>query len=247
MYKLLSTTLFLAFSSIVSFGAVVFLDDFEAGTNIFSSNQTTGGYTNTNDVTAAQSDQNTSGGYNQNIWIKASNGFGSNRQGLVDEAHGDFTDPVGEQAYAFRYTNSGFTTVAGLLANATMGDQYTITFDVVVDGHNGGNVYNTGLVTFASGGSRNSIHGLGDGATKILASTSGTYTGTTYQSVSFSYTIGDNDDSAVIGQDVALRFDGSTNAAIIDNVKVDYVAIPEPSVTLLGALGALFLLKRKRS
>jgi hypothetical protein len=225
----------LALSAASLQAAVVFTDDFE-----------------TPDVTAADSDGNTSGAIDTSKWVQASNGFGSGRQGTVDEAHGDFTDPVGEQAYAFRYTNSGITTAAGVFGNLGdfVGQTLTVTFDVVLDGHNGGQPFHAGLVTFAAGGTRNDITGgMGTGTSAVLAELNDAGDGTgptgvtvdaTYQTVSFSYT--PDGTEGTLNDDLALRFDGATTTAIIDNVSV----VPEPSIAILGGLGLFGLLRRRR-
>lgn len=246
MKSLLFPVLALAFSGLSS-ATVVFTDDFE-----------------TPDVTAAQSDGNTSGAINTSNWVKANQGFGAGRQGTVDEAHGDFTDPVGEQAYAFRYTNSGITTAVGTVGSLATGQTITVTFDVVLDGHNSGAPYSAYLTTF-NGGTRNTMNtggfgGADVGTTSVLASATGSYSGTTYSQISFSYIVGDAVldsngaaggggtvfDGAVLGHDIALRFVGATDTAIIDNVSIDISVVPEPSIALFGSLGLLALLRRRR-
>ena len=209
-------------------GAIVFSDDFESP-----------------DVTGAQSDGNTSGAIDTAKWVRANQGFGSGRQGTVDESHGDFTDPVGEQGYAFRYTNSGITSKDGVIGVLTAGTTYTVSFDVVLDGHNNTTPYNVLLVTF-NGGARNDTRGSGTtGTTSLLASTSGNATGDgNYTTVTFDYTADGTEVS--IGHDVAVRFRGATSSAIIDNVSVD-VLIPEPgSLALLGLGGLLVGYRRRR-
>ena len=229
-YSLITASLVLGMIGSAS-AAVVFSDDFE-----------------TPDVTAAQSDGNTSGAIDTNKWQKNTQGFGAGRQGTVDEAHGDFTDPVGEQAYAFRYTNSGITTKDGLIGNLTSGYTYTISFDVVLDGHNTTTPYNAALVTF-NGGLRDRMNGggIGQETTSILSTASGNATvDGLYTTIMFSYT--SDGTEGTLGHDVALRFQGATSSAIIDNVSIDVDTgeIPEPSTALFGGLGALLLLRRRR-
>lgn len=215
-------------------GAIVFSDDFESP-----------------DVTGAQSDGNTSGAIDTAKWVKANQGFGSGRQGTVDESHGDFTDPVGEQGYAFRYTNSGITSQTGVIGALTAGETYTVTFDVVLDGHNNTTPYNAMLVTF-NGGNRNDTRGGGTtGTTSTLATVSSPSDGlggnitvnTTYQTVTLTYT--SDGTEAELGHDVAVRFIGATSSAIIDNVSVD-VLIPEPGSLALLGLGGLMVGYRRR-
>jgi hypothetical protein len=152
-------------------------------------------------------------------WVRAANGFGSNRHGLNDESTGEFTDPVGAQAYSFRYTNSGITTDVGVIGSLTSGTTYEVSFDVVVDGSNSGDNYTVALVTF-DGAARDDVRGggAGNGATSLLNSASGNYSGTTYQNVTFSYTA-DGTESA-LGQDLAVRIFGQSTSANIDNVRV---------------------------
>lgn len=195
------------------------------------------------DVTAAQSDGNTSGAFDSNYWVKANQGFGSGRQGLVDEDHGDFTDPAGKQAYAFRYTNSGLTTVEGLIGTLAAGNTYIVSFDVVLDGHNSTTPYRVSLVTF-DGAARNDVRN-NTGATATLASANGDATGDgLYTTVTFSYT--SDGTESVLGHDVALRIFGATSSAIIDNVTVDDGTIPEPASLALIGLGGLVMFSRRR-
>ncbi len=234
----------LAFLSLGAASAqtTLFFDDFENGANDATSDDTTGGYSQTPDVDAGDSDGNTSGDYNPELWVFANQGFGSDRQGLVDESHGDFTDPVGEQAYAFRYTNSGLTTAAGVIGPALAGVTYTVTFDVVEDGHNNATPYDVGLVTF-NGGARNDMRPLGKNTTKVLATASGNApAGGAYAPVSFSYTVDPIADASIIGHDLAIQLDGATTSAIIDNVEVeaDYSALAywDTNGTTTGSGGA---------
>lgn len=198
---------------------LVFFDDFENGLNDATADDATGGYSQTPDVNAAQSDGNTSGAVNTTLWVKANQGFGATRQGLIDESHGDFTDPAGEQAWGFRYTNSGLTTAEGVIGGLTAGTTYTITFDVVEDGHNGGTPWTAKLYT-VNGGSRNDSRN-DNLATKVLKTVTGNAdAGGDYKQETFTYTVDASADSAVLGQDVTLRFRGATTSATIDNVSV---------------------------
>lgn len=233
MKLLLNTALTISLIAGTTNAAVVFTDDFESP-----------------DVTAAQSDGNTNGQITTANWVKASNGFGSGRQGTVDEAHGDFTDPVGEQAYAFRYTNSGITSAFEAIGGLIAGTTYTVSFDVVQDGHNNTTPYLAALTTFNGAGTRNSINGsVTDNTAAVLKTFSGnSTTDGAYTNVSFSWTYGDAivSGTATDGHDVALRFDGATSSAIIDNVSVDVTTIPEPSTFALFGLGGLALILRRR-
>jgi beta-lactam-binding protein with PASTA domain/methionine-rich copper-binding protein CopC len=153
-------------------------------------------------------------------WVKAVVGFNASFHGIVDESSGQFSDPVGQQAYAFRYTNSGLTTAQGQIGALTAAKTYRVAFNVVRDGSTNGGPYSVGLVTFASGASRSDIRTMSAGASKVLASRSGTYTGNAYQLVVLEYTTNATADAAVLGHDVAIRFQGSSASAIIDNVQI---------------------------
>ncbi|BCX46312.1 hypothetical protein HAHE_02200 [Haloferula helveola] len=244
--------------------AVVFADDFEAGTSGITSQQSV---TATQDV-LTYNVANTSRVFNGSLWVDTTNGFGSDRQGLIDGGAGgtdlgNFTpDGAGPQAYGFRYTNSGLTSDVGVIGSLALGTTITVSFDVFIDGWNGGSAYNCYLTTF-DGGARTEMNGGGaiQGTTSMLASISGNAAGGAYQTVSFSYVVG-NDvidangaaagvsttfDNAVLGDDIAIRFQGATSFASIDNVSVDISpAVPEARVVFLGAIGVLLLLRRRR-
>jgi hypothetical protein len=132
----------------------------------------------------------------------------------VDESAGAFTDPAGEQAFAFRYTNSGVTTAQGVIGALTAGATYTVSFDVVAD--SGATPYSAALVTF-NGAARNDVR-ANTGATSTLASKTGSASGASYVTVTFSYTADGSE--ATLGHDLALRFFGASTSCNIDNVQV---------------------------
>jgi hypothetical protein len=93
-----------------------------------------------------------------------------------------------------------------------------------------------------------------DGATGLLASVSGDALALgepgylSYQSYSFSYTLGDTDIEAGTynsAHDVGLRIAGATSSAIIDNV---VVAVPEPGTfgLIAGCLALTSVMLRRR-
>lgn len=224
--------------------AIVFSDDFESP-----------------DVSAAQSTGYTSGAVTASKWVKATNGFGAGRQGTVDESAGAFTDPVGEQAYAFRYTNSGFTSVYNTIGTLTAGTTITLKFDVVMDGVAAAIPYNAGIILYDGSGTRTSTVSMSDNTYAVLKTTSGSATTDgIYKHITLAYTVGDNVEdnngatsgggtaflSGLLGKDIAIRFKGATNSAIIDNVSVDITAIPEPASMVLMAIGGTMLLPRRR-
>lgn len=212
----------------------VFSDNFEPGANPY------GGTTlDVSTYTLA----NTSGQYNTELWVKASDGYKASYSGLVDETENsgaNFTDPTGTQALGFRYSNTGATTKSNIIGRLATGMKYTVTFDVVKDGFNAGIAYEAALVLFNDGAVRTSVTGIGNNTAAILAKATGNAnTDGTYTTVSFSYTVGDpvvdNNGAgagtattwleSLLGKDVALRFDGATSYANIDNVKIEVVMV----------------------
>ena len=105
----------------------------------------------------------------------------------------------------------------GRIGTLTAGNTYRVSFYVVKDGHNNGNSYRAELVTFAPGAVRTDADA---GQSRLLASVTGSYSGGSYQLVTFQYTSNGTTDAAVQGHDVALRFVGATTSANIDNVMV---------------------------
>lgn len=170
------------------------------------------------DVTAAQSGSQTSRVIPAG-WIGANKGYRSNYRGIIDEAFGDFIDPVGEQAFAFRYTNSGLATDTGTVGALVADKSYDLSFDVVQDRQYDGTAYRVELVVFEAGDQRSEMRGNRPGT--VLASISGDatddgeYTNVTLSFIADSVTHADS-----IGKDFAVRIIGGTRTAIIDHVIV---------------------------
>ncbi len=195
---------------------VVFADNFEAGANIYGGT--------TPDVTTYTL-ANTSRQANTTLWVRPTVAFGAASNGLIDESENsgaNFTDPVGSQAYAFRYTNSGVTSAAGKIGVLTAGTTYTMSFDVVMDGWDNnstaglqaGFAYDARLIAFALGNDR------ATGGTMLKKVTGNATSDGLYKNVSFTYTTGDISDSAYLGYDLGIRFVGATSSANIDNVSI---------------------------
>ncbi len=205
-------------------GSILFTEDFESP-----------------DVAANAGDGYTTGA-TPSSWVRASQGFGSTRHGITDKAGGDFSAPAGnDQAYAFRYTNSGITTGVGVIGDLSLVSAYVVSFDVVLDGGGTGATntpYTAELVAFSPGDNRTEHRGGRPGS--ILASASGNAPGDgSFATISFSFAPDAFADAADLGKDLGLRFLGATNSAIIDNVTV--AAVPESSTFALVGLAGLML------
>ena len=233
--------------------AVVFSDDFESPNASTSYNIT-----------------NTSGLVDTTKWVRTTTGaFGATRSGIVgDDRDGEnFTDPspTGTQAYALRYSsNTGLTSAFEQIGTLAVGQTITLTFDVTQQQWNSGTIY-TGylaqLVLFDGASTRNVVSATGlDNTFAVLARATGDATGTDYDTVSLSYTVGnavfDNNGATAgvattyldtfVGKDIAIRFGGNGYSALIDNVSVSITTIPEPRAALLGGIGLVLLMRRRR-
>lgn len=228
-----------------SFGAVTFTDDFESP-----------------DVITSYTVANTSGTANSK-WVRSTTGFGATRNGIIDSSYeGTWTAPSGNQAYGFRYTNSGVTTSFGSIGSLQAGATITVSFDVFRDGATSGSNYRVGLVTFNGSSTRNDTDGGGlvQNTSSFLKEITGIAPISGYSTISFSYIVGnavkDSNgakagvstlfDNAVLGHDIGLRFQGSGSSASFDNVSIDVLNIPEPSFSLIFSIFALFLLTNRR-
>lgn len=219
----------LIFGSSLVNAAVVFSEDFESP----DVPATTGGLLNNGPVPTD--------------WVGANQGFGASRRGIVDKAGGDFSAAAGnDQAFAFRYTNSGLTSAEGVIGALTLGTTITISFDVVRDdGGDSGTPYIAQLIAMPGGAARNDTRPSFTNFT-LLASVSGDSSGDgLFTTIMFDYTPEAGDPG--IGDDLTVRFLGATTSATIDNVSVDVSPVPEPgSMALFGLGGLLFFARRRR-
>lgn len=218
---------------------LVFSDNFELP------NVGTTGYTTTNGVPGTSAQRDTT------KWVGANQGFGATANGIIDEGTGWFSDPNGEQAYAFRYTNSGVTSAEGAIG-ALMAGTYNLTFDVVRDAIPGdptvATPYSVQLIAFNSGVARNDVRSTPAGAT-VLASRSGNaLTDFSWSTVSLQLNVLPG--NLNIGRDLAIRFIGATSSAIIDDVALDgpsaAIIVPEPATASLALMGLGGLMLRRR-
>lgn len=104
-------------------------------------------------------------------WVRATLGYGSGCHGLTDKSGGDFAVPSGNnQAYAFRYSNSGITTAEKVLGSPlAFGGGYEVSFDVVKNNSNAGLGYNVRLIVFGAGAARNDCRGTPTGSTALVS------------------------------------------------------------------------------
>ena len=154
-------------------------------------------------------------------WVGSNNksGFGWNKKGITDKLSNDFSasDP-NHQAMAFRYTNSGIITAAGILGNLDDGMTYKITFDAVKDnGKNAGTPYNVQLVVLNTQDNRGDMK-----VGTILANAIGNAPSDgSFSTITFELTGDTATHGSLIGSDLSLRLIGASTSAIIDNVVVE--------------------------
>lgn len=181
----------------------LFYEDFEDPSGVATNAVNTSGQTPTN-------------------WVRATAGFGASRHGLIDRLTSTYSpdDPTNDQAYAFRYTNSGITTAEGVIGTLQANVTYQVSFDVVMDNGSGNLNYIAQFLSFPPATSRNDVRSTPAGA-NLLASTSGSALGDgSITKVVFEYTVDPATDAGSIGDDITLRFRGATFSATIDEVIV---------------------------
>jgi hypothetical protein len=170
-------------------------------------------------------------------WVGATAGFNASHHGITDKAGNDFGAPdPNQQAYAFRYSsNAGITSRDGQIEMMRTGITYEVSFDVVRDdGRNDLNdrAYSVQLVAFADGAVRSDIRSTPAGS-QVLASANGNApAGGAFDTVAFTLTSDINTHAASIGLDMGIRFRGSFDNAIIDNVRVIDNYKPTPPIVV---------------
>jgi hypothetical protein len=155
-------------------------------------------------------------------WVRATSGFGADRHGIIDRLTSNFSpdDPNDDQGYAFRYSNSGFTTAENVIGTFQANVTYRVSFKVLMDISSANVSYSAELMSFSTGVSRNDVRSTPAGA-NLHASTSGSApTDGTFETVTFEYTVDPVIDAASLGDDLAVRFKGATSSATIDEVIV---------------------------
>lgn len=184
-------------------------------------------------------------------WVGATAGYRANWHGLNDKAGGDFTAPAGnDQAYSFRYTNSGLTTAEGVIGPMEA-VAYTVSFDVAADMKvamdppvSPGTGYGVVLMTFDPGEIRYDVRPdyhagpftYPDGTTLAYIQGNATTDGS-WTHVSFIF---DADMlNPNLGKDLAIRLDGATNNAVIDNVSL-FSVVPELPPGMVQIMSVLF-------
>lgn len=180
-------------------------------------------------------------GYEQGItpehWIRASSGFNSSFHGLINKDTEEFSAPPGnEQAYAFRYSNSGITTAPGLLGPPLApGGGYEVSFDVVRDdGLNEGIPYTAQLIAFEEGAIRNDCRSTPAGSILLASATGNAPSDGSFATVTFTFVPDDTTHAEHFGKDLGIRFRGATTSAIIDNVSFRVIPSPTAGINLVG-------------
>ena len=155
-------------------------------------------------------------------WVKANQGFNSTYHGMVNKDSGHFTAPdPNDQAYAFRYTNSGVTTAEGTLDFLQANGTYKVTFDVVMNNETSGTSYNAELIAFGAGDPRNDCRSAPANSTVLASATGNAPSDGTWQTVTFSFIADAVTHAAELNKDLGIRFRGATGACIVDNVKFE--------------------------
>lgn len=163
-------------------------------------------------------------------WVRAAQGFNSSFHGLIDQdvdgVGGLAFTPPSTQGYAFRYTNSGLTTAAGVIGNLALGATYTVSAEVVKDVVGAGLPYTMQLLAVAPGAARDDCREAPIGST-ILATASGNAPADgSVQAISINFIPNPVTHAAYFGYDLAVRFIGASSSANIDNVQVSSVEPP---------------------
>lgn len=185
---------------------------------------------------------------NNGKWVGTSSdsGFGWDNKGLINEDGGAITTPYGNQAFtAFYNNNSGITTSAGAIGLIAADTEYSFSFNVA-DANGGGATYTIRLIAFdgTANSLRDDVQLPIAGATYTIIQTLTGSVSTNDFSESALFTWDSADAPALVGFDLAVQLVGSGNQPAYDNVSV--AIIPEPTAALLGSLGFLLLLRRRR-
>lgn len=155
--------------------------------------------------------------------MRAAQGYGSGDHGMTDKSGGDFAAPVGnDQAYAFRYSNSGITTDEGVLGPPlASGGGYEVSFDVVRDdGGGAGKSYTVQLIAFGAGATRDDCRSTPAGGTVLASTTGNAPADGSIATVSFQFIPNPATHAAEFGKDLGIRVKGTTTSAIVDNLRL---------------------------
>jgi len=159
-------------------------------------------------------------------WISANQGYKSDHHGLINQDGGDFTTSDGNQAIAFRYTNSGVTTAEDVIADLAADVTYTVAFDVIRDGvsvfGSPATPYTVQLLAIADGAARNDCRHIPADSTRVTYASGNAPSDYTWQTITFTYSADSSNPD--LGKDLAVRLIGGSDSAIIDNVIVDATA-----------------------
>ena len=155
------------------------------------------------------------------LWVRANQGYGSSRHGILNNAAAAYPTPYGNQSYAFRYTNSGITTAYGVIGALEAGTTYTISFEVGADQDLSKLPYTLQLMVFDNDTiARNDCRSTPTGAAVIETVSGSAPEDGSWANVTYEFTADAVDHAAHIGKDFALRFKGASTTANIDYLKV---------------------------
>lgn len=141
------------------------------------------------------------------------------------------TFDAGTTGFTLNFTGIRRGTATTGIAGSFTGVNATIYVGTGFAGVDGTDIASSSLASFGSGSQAASV-----------ISTPGAF-----GSAAYSFTISNNTDSFNTGDDVWIRLERGTSGqeAFLDNLTV--TAVPEPSAALLGGLGMLALLRRRRA
>jgi len=160
-------------------------------------------------------------GITPDTWVRAAQGYGSTDHGMTDKSGGDFAAPGGnDQAYAFRYSNSGITTAEKVLGPPlALGGGYEVSFDVVKDNSNSGKAYSVKLIAFGASAARDDCRSTPAGSTVLASVTGNAPSDGSIATVTFTFIPNATTNTVDIGKDLGIRVLGSLSSAIVDNIK----------------------------
>jgi hypothetical protein len=170
-------------------------------------------------------------------WLPANQGFKSSQHGLNNKTSGDWVatnQPDNNQAYAFKYTNTGLCTAEGVIGKFNSNTvTYRLTFDVGYDkcitpgDGNPSGAYRVYLCAFPDSLDpilRQTFNSFGHFETwELLQLTGSVADDNLLHTISAEYTSDPILDASWFGNDLAVAIVGATSSGVVDNIKVEVV------------------------